>query len=214
MLVHLSVCAMHQLHRAVVPALQFMDSLNDLFRAANVFVQHSYWSALLDRVSKVVDKHLVVVHHAHQDPHHRRMLEQLLRMTLCRDLSDELCAPRVRRLKDELLERLVGDITSRVIRYACPAEGCSGGDECRKLAAHHFVYLVIQILFNRKVVTPSASRWWKFAPLCRHVLLGIALHGIFCGAAPEVYKGGWALIFFSEASCRIDRIYPYVDSPR
>lgn len=189
MLTWLGPCLLHVLHRSIVPCLKHNNSLNDLFRAAHVLIVGAYWSALIRRLHSVLLARMVVTHHqASHNPEHRMVAEGLLDMTLGQGMPEESWSRKNRELKQDMLGCLCGDWTSQTPRYHCRDPTCNGGDDCQKTAADHVLHLLLHTMFARKVIVPSASRWYKFAPLARQVLLGIGLHGLWAQLAPASWR--------------------------
>ena len=111
--------------------------------------------------------------------------KDILFLTLCEGRDDGDLSAKVKKTKDQLLGGFVGDWTSKLIKYRCPIRHCSGGERCMHAAKTNCCYLLCMALFSRRIVIPSLNRWWKFLPVCRQVLLGVALHGIWADAAPN-----------------------------
>ena len=106
-------------------------------------------------------------------------------MTWCNSLPDELMSVRRRRFKDLVLAHFVGNWASTQILYHCKTPNCPGGPRCRERAVAHSQKLVTRLLFSRRAVTPSVSRWWKCMPIVRITALGIGFHHIWPRASPQ-----------------------------
>ncbi len=95
-------CAVHLLHRAVVPLLS-MDSVHTkIYRASHVLAVSTYWSALYASTMKVVKDSLVVVHSMDQSPHHAQVAEQILDICWCCSMPDGHVPPARKVFKQKI----------------------------------------------------------------------------------------------------------------
>ena len=151
---------LHTLHRAVIPILQQHDLANNLFRTAHVMVVSSYWLSLLRRAHNVVQRNMTVSHHVRQStPEHKRVADNVLFLTLLNCEAVANASEKTRALVEEIQLHFPGDWTSRTIVYACYREDCPGGNDCRQAAVKHVMSLLYKMLFGKRIVLPTTSRW-------------------------------------------------------
>lgn len=181
-----SPCLLHILHRSVVPTLKHNNCINELFRAANVLQVASYWTSLIRAVRAWLRKSVVVLHNdSSPQDRDQEVAEHILRLTLCKGLPDDMLSARDLDVKADMLSVFSGDWTSDVVRYRCRDPDCPGGAACKKKATDKMMRLLLETVFAKKVVIPSLNRWWRFTPVARQVLLGVAIHGVWAHGAPS-----------------------------
>ena len=178
-------CVVHILHRSVVPLLKINGINTKLYRTSHVLGVSSYWTKLYASVMTLVEAQLVIVHNYEPRNQDRLLAEQILRLTWCNGMPDELLSKCRVRVKNAALQVLVGNWASQQFLYRCRNEGCRGGVECRQHAVTHSSRLLSRMLFSRRVVSPTISRWWKRTPLIRIVGLGLCCHGLWPRACPR-----------------------------
>jgi hypothetical protein len=173
----MSPCMIHIMHRSIIPVMRIGGSIDHLFRCAHVLMVGSYWEALTRMAHRTIQD-VVILHHTGENFEHRRIAEDILQLTLGEGNSSEFVPARVQALCRDLLDAFVGDWTSSAIKYRCRTLHCPGGESCKKAARAHLAMLMMRALFGRRVVVPSANRWWKCLPLCRNseVHIPFALH--------------------------------------
>jgi hypothetical protein len=163
----MSPCMIHIMHRSIIPVMRIGGSIDHLFRCAHVLMVGSYWEALTRMAHRTIED-VVILHHTGDHFEHRRIAEDILHLTLGEGNSSDLVPPRVQALCRDLLDAFVGDWTSSSIKYRCRTLHCPGGEPCKKAARTHLAMLMMRALFGRRVVVPSANRWWMCLPLCRN----------------------------------------------
>ena len=178
-------CIVHIMHRGVVPLLTLHSMNTKLFRANNVLRVMSYWKALYLSVMGILAESLVIVHNYDRREHHRALLEALLRLVWCDTLPDELLPKKKIKVMRSAMESFVGNVASTQILFQCSRPGCKGGVACRSAALNRARSLITVLLFSRRPVDPSISRWWKCTPLLRVVCIGLCLHGLLSRACPR-----------------------------
>jgi hypothetical protein len=183
-----SRCFIHILHRSVVPILRSHNINKDIYRAAHVLQVSSYWMSLIRSVRNTITSQIVVLHNLVRNPHHHAVAEQILRLTYCDGLPDEYLSRRRLRFMDHVLTSLPGDWTSSTIHYFCSGD-CASPAACRAAAVDAICKIVVRLLFSRKVQIPSLSRWWKFCPTARRILLGLSCHALWQQACPLTRQG-------------------------
>ena len=150
-----SPCYLHILHRCSVPLMSGRgDLLNNFFRCGNVLSQGCYWSALTQSIRKVFQS--IVVRHfdLESDAQEYAFKEDLLRMTVCKNLPDDHISNSTKALATEVQQCFVGDWTSQTVTVACRRPGCSGGQACREKAIDHATHLAAR-LFASKLAVPT-----------------------------------------------------------
>ena len=182
-------CVVHILHRGVVPLLRVNNMHVHLYRTSHVLSVSSYWAQLYTMVTGMVHELLVVVHNYAPNAQHAGVARQVLRLAWCDGLPDEMISGRRKKVMDETLRVFVGNWASETMLYLCPRQGCEGGAACRAHAVAHATQLLSRLLFSRKPVEPTVSRWWKCMPLTRVVLLGVAVHSLWARACPRRARG-------------------------
>ena len=179
-------CFLHILHRSIVPALRVSHAVDHLFRAANVLQVGTYWQSLLSATKAILKSSVVVLHHsAPADPAHQAVARHLLELTLGAGLPWNDIAPQRKETIEYVIEVFSGCWTSERVTFRCQDADCEGGAACQQRAVDKMLWVVSRAIFGSRPQIPSLSRWWKFTPITRQVLLGTALHGLWGRSAPK-----------------------------
>ena len=161
-----------------------------LYRASNVLKVMSYWKALFSSVMNIISQQLVVVHNYEARPRDRLILEKLLRLCWCNSLPDELLSKRQLKIMRQMVQKFVGNVASRQMLFQCSRPGCVGGAACRTANVEIASRLCGIVLFSRRPVDPTISRWWKCTPLLRVVGCGVCLHALWPRGCPRKRNKG------------------------
>ena len=181
------LCLCHMVHNSIKPCLMRDGLVSKMYRTALVMKHKLYATAMWERAERFIRNELIITHHSTQKPEDRDLAASVLLRTLCCGLPDDLLQPRIKALRDEVLQRFVGCWKDPVLLFLCDGSCKEDIKKCRTAAVNTAIRLVSRMLFSSVMAVPVASRWWKAAPVARKILLGTAFHGIY-GNAPRDYK--------------------------